>query len=53
VQGLATSSSIFLTGQVVDNRESARVLDDNGITPAPRERALRGIAGRVAVYEIT
>ena len=53
VQGLATSSSIFLTGQVVDNRKSARVLDDNGITPAPRERALRGIAGRVAVYEIT
>ena len=53
VQGLATTSSIFLTGQVVDNRQSARVLDDNGITPAPRERALRGIAGRVAVYEIT
>jgi class 3 adenylate cyclase len=53
VQGLATSSSIFLTGPVADNRESARVLSDNGITPAPRERALRGIAGRVAVYEIT
>jgi class 3 adenylate cyclase len=53
VQGLATSSSIFLTGPVADNRESARVLSDNGITPAPRERALRGIAGRVAVYEIS
>jgi class 3 adenylate cyclase len=52
VQGLATSSSIFLTGQVADNSESARVLSENGLTPAPREHALRGIAGRVAVYEI-
>jgi class 3 adenylate cyclase len=52
VQGLATTSSIFLTGQVADNSESARILEDNGITPAPRERALRGIAGRLAVYEI-
>ena len=52
VQGLATSSSIFVTGPVIGNDKSARLLESNGILPAPREQLLRGIAERVAIYEI-
>jgi class 3 adenylate cyclase len=52
VQGLATSSSIFATSQVINNGKSAQLLESSGITPAPREHALRGIAERVAVFEI-
>ncbi len=52
VQGLATSSSIFATGQVLRHDESARVLESSGITPLPNEQKLRGIAERLAVFEI-
>jgi class 3 adenylate cyclase len=52
VQGLATSTSIFATGQVIGNGKSAQLLESNGIRPAPREHLLRGIAERVAVFEI-
>jgi class 3 adenylate cyclase len=52
VQGLATSTSIFATGQEVGHSASARLLESNGITPSRREHMLRGIAARMAVFEI-
>ena len=52
VQGLATSSSIFATGQVVGDGASARLLESKGITPSPSERMLRDVGARVAVFEI-
>jgi class 3 adenylate cyclase len=53
VQGLATSTSIFATGRVVGHGECARLLETNGITPSPKEHSLRGIAAKMAVFEIT
>ena len=52
VQGLATSTSIFATGSVVDNAGCARLLETSGLTPSLQERSLRGIAARMPVYEI-
>jgi class 3 adenylate cyclase len=52
VQGLATSSSIFATGPVVGHNGSARLLENGGITPLPKEQVLRGIAEKWAVFEI-
>jgi class 3 adenylate cyclase len=53
VQGLATSTSIFATGRVVGHGGCARLLETNGITPSPKEHSLRGIAAKMAVFEIT
>ena len=52
VQELATSTSIFATGQVVAHGASARLLESNGIRPWQSEHTLRGIASRMAVFEI-
>ncbi len=52
VQGLATSTSIFATGQVLGHGGSARLLESIGVTPLPNEQKLRGIAERLAVFEI-
>jgi class 3 adenylate cyclase len=52
VQGLATSTSIFATGPVVGHVGCARLLENNGITPSPKEHSLRGIAAKMAVFEI-
>ena len=52
VQGLATSLSIFATGQVIGHSKSAQLLEDNGIKPSLKEHQLRGIAERLAVFEI-
>jgi class 3 adenylate cyclase len=52
VQGLAESRSIFATGQVVEHSDAAKLLETNGIRPLPREHVLRGIAGRLPVFEI-
>ena len=52
VQGLATSSSIFATGPVVGHNGSVRLLENDGITPLPKEQVLRGIAEKWAVFEI-
>jgi class 3 adenylate cyclase len=53
VQGLATATSIFATGRVVGHGGCARLLETNGITPSPKEHSLRGIAAKMAVFEIT
>ena len=52
VQGLAHSTSIFATKQVVGHSGSERLLASNGITPLPKERQLRGIAAKIDVFEI-
>jgi class 3 adenylate cyclase len=52
VQDLATSSSIFATGPVIANSLSTSILDTAGLKAFPQNAALRGIAERVAVYEI-
>ena len=52
VQGLATSTAIFATDQVLRHLEAARMLESSGVTPTRNEQKLRGIAERVAVFEI-
>jgi len=52
VQGLAVTRSIFATDVVVNDRETARLLESAGVSPLPQKRALRGIANEVMLYEI-
>jgi class 3 adenylate cyclase len=52
VQNLATSSSIYATGPVIADPHSSNMLDRAGLKPSAHDAALRGIAERVAVYEI-
>ncbi len=52
VQGLATSSSIFATDQVLRYDRASRLLEKSGITPTPNQQKLRGITERVSVFEI-
>jgi len=52
VQGLCMSRSIYTTGPVVTNRQTARLLEASGISPVPQRAALRGIADELTLYEI-
>jgi class 3 adenylate cyclase len=52
VQGLATSRSILTTAPVVNHPEASAILEAGGLTPMAQQRAVRGIAGEVAIYEI-
>ena len=52
VQGLATSRSIYATSPVVGNPETAEILRGSGLSTVRQQRALRGIADEVEVYEI-
>jgi class 3 adenylate cyclase len=52
VQGLATSRSIFATGQVVEHSEASKLLQANGIAASPQKRSLRGIANEFEIFEI-
>jgi class 3 adenylate cyclase len=52
VQGLAASRAIFATGSVVDNPETASLLKANGLLPTAQRRAVQGLSGELAVYEI-
>ncbi len=52
VQGLAGTRSILTTAPVVRNPEAAAILRAGGMTPTAQQRAVRGVAGEVAVYEI-
>jgi len=52
VQALAASRAILATGAVVENKETAALLDRSALTPAPQRAALRGIADAFTVYEI-
>ncbi len=52
VQGLASSRAIFVTKSVVENPQSARILESSGLQPTMQHAALRGIADQTTVYEI-
>jgi class 3 adenylate cyclase len=52
VQGLAISRSIFATAAVVEHLEAAKLLESSSLRPARQDRSLRGIADKLAVYEI-
>ncbi|MEO8558112.1 MAG: adenylate/guanylate cyclase domain-containing protein [Rhodospirillales bacterium] len=52
VQGLADSHSILATSPVVENAKAAELLAAGGFKAHVQNRALRGIADAVAVYEI-
>jgi class 3 adenylate cyclase len=52
VQGLADSRSILATGPVVKHPGSCKLLETTGLEPVPHQRALRGVAEEMAVYEI-
>ena len=52
VQNLAASRAILTTAPVVKHREAAAILQAGGLRPVPQQRAVRGLAGDVAIYEI-
>ncbi len=52
VQALADSRSILATGRVVGSPQTTHLLAERGLDPVAQQRALRGIADEVAVYEI-
>ncbi|MBV9686178.1 MAG: adenylate/guanylate cyclase domain-containing protein [Alphaproteobacteria bacterium] len=52
VQDLANSRSILATGPVVMHPGASNLLETSGLTPVPHQRALRGVAEEMAVYEI-
>ncbi len=52
VQGLAASRAILVTGAVVENEDTARLLGASGLKPAAQQAALRGIADEMTVYAI-
>jgi class 3 adenylate cyclase len=52
VQDLADSRSILATGSVVKHPGSCKLLETSGLDPIPHQRALRGVAEEMAVYEI-
>jgi hypothetical protein len=52
VQGLATSRSIFATSPVVGYPQTSILLRESGLSAVLQQRALRGLADEVEVYEI-
>jgi len=52
VQGLAMSRSIFATGSVVENPQSSRIIERQGLHPTLQKTALRGLNDEFSVYEI-
>jgi class 3 adenylate cyclase len=52
VQGLASSRAIFVTQPVVEDPNSAKILQSSGLRPTMQRAALRGIADETTVYEI-
>jgi class 3 adenylate cyclase len=52
VQGLASSHAIFATKSVVEDLNSAKILESSGLQPSMQRAALRGIADETTVYEI-
>jgi class 3 adenylate cyclase len=52
VQGLADSRAIFATGSVVNYPETSSLLKASGLAPMAQRRAVQGLSGELAVYEI-
>src|SRR5216683_1394867 len=53
VQGLSTSHAIHITRAVIDAPGVAAILDKAAIKPIQKHAALRGIADKIIVYEIS
>ena len=47
----SATSTIHVTGPVIDAPAVAAILDREAITPIQKQAALRGIADRIVVYE--
>jgi class 3 adenylate cyclase len=52
VQGLASERAIFVTKPVVEDPQTARLIEQNRLAPAEQLAALRGVADKMAVYQI-
>ena len=52
VQASATSRRILTTAQVIEDANTAAVLDAAGLVPTRRQETLRGIANDLILYEI-
>ena len=53
VQGMADATAIIATETVVQDAQAARLLEQNGLQPAPRHAELRGLVRKVMVYDIS
>jgi class 3 adenylate cyclase len=52
VQGMADATAIIATEAVVQDAQSARLLESSGLKPAPRNAVLRGLTREVMIYDI-
>jgi len=52
VQGLASAHAIFATKSVVEDTNSAKILESSGLQPTMQLASLRGVADETMVYEI-
>jgi class 3 adenylate cyclase len=52
VQGLAVSRSILATHSVVDHPQASAILEMGGIKPVALRLPIRGVEGKLAVFEI-
>jgi class 3 adenylate cyclase len=52
VQGLASSRAIYVTQPVIDDKNTAQILEKSGLHPTMQRAALRGLADETTVYEI-
>ena len=52
VQGLASSQSIYVTQPVIEDKNTARILEKSGLQPMMQRAALRGLAEETTVYQI-
>jgi class 3 adenylate cyclase len=52
VQGLASSRAIFVTQPVIEDPNTAKILQGQSLHPSMHRAALRGIADETTVYEI-
>ena len=52
VQGLASSSAIFVTQPVIEDPNAVKILEGQSLHPSMHRAALRGIADETTVYEI-
>jgi class 3 adenylate cyclase len=52
VQGLASERAIFATKPVVEHPQVAKLIEANKLMPTEQLAALRGVADKVAVYQI-
>jgi class 3 adenylate cyclase len=52
VQGLASERAIFATKPVVEYPQAARMIEKHKLVPTEQLAALRGVADKIAVYQI-